>query len=78
MNRGRLRGWALIGAVILVALAILSWPALVRVPRSAGIAVGPVLLTIWVHLSLPDAETEGDSDAEMAETSNLTTRNRDH
>ena len=78
MSRGRLRGWALIGAVILVVLAIPSPPALVRVLTSVRIAVGLVLFTTWVHLSLPDAETECDSDAEMAETSNLASRNHDY
>lgn len=77
MNRGRVRGWALIGSGVLVVLAVLSWPDLVWVLVSAGIAVSLVLFTIWAHLSLPDAETEGDSDAEMAEPSDLTTGGRD-
>lgn len=77
MNRGRVRGWALIGSGVLVVLAVLSWPDLAWVLVSAGLAAGLALFTLWIHLSLPDAETEGDSDAEMTEPADLTTGERD-
>jgi len=56
MNRGRIRGWVLIGAVVFAVVAVLSWPDLFYVLVSAALAVVLVAVGLWIHLALPDTE----------------------
>lgn len=73
MTRGRLRGWALIGAVVFAVLACLAWPDLLAVVLGMGVAVVFALASLWLHLSLRDVETASTSDAEADDTRDVTT-----
>ena len=64
INRGRLRGWASIGAILLVVLAVLSWPYLLGVAVFLVAAAACFGLAIWVHLTLPDVEKEPSGEGE--------------
>ncbi len=77
MNRGRLRGWVWIGSAVLVVLAILAWPNLIIVLVSASLAVGMVLVGVWIHLALPGAETDEASKSDDGEPRDFTTGGRD-
>ena len=59
INRGRLRGWAAIAAVLLAALAILSWPNLLGFLAFLAATAACAAIAVWVHLGLPDVEKEG-------------------
>lgn len=58
MNRGRLRGWVIIAGVLVGFLSILAWPSLLPFALLLGIAAVLLVLGVWIHLTLPDAETE--------------------
>ena len=73
MTRGRLRGWAMIGAVVFAVLACLAWPDLLAVVLGLGVAVVLALVSLWLHLSLPDAETATASNTEVDDTRDATT-----
>ncbi len=77
LNRSRLRGWAFIGAVVLVFLAIISWPDLVAVLATAGAAAALLVAAVWVHLSLPDAEEAGESSEDAVDSRDPTTGDSD-
>jgi len=64
VNRGRLRGWALIAAIFLVVLALLSWPYLLGFVVFLAAAAAAIVVAIWVHLTLPDVEGELSEDGE--------------
>ena len=58
INRGRLRGWVSIAAVLLAVLAILSWPNLLGfVAFLVGAAIC-VAVGVWAQLTLPEVEKE--------------------
>jgi len=61
VNRGRIRGWTGIAAVLLVVLAVLSWPYLLGVAVFLAGAVACLVVLVWVHRTLPDVEEEQDS-----------------
>ena len=58
VNRGRIRGWAGIAAIVLGVLAALSWPYLLGVGAFLTAAVACMAVVVWVHRSLPDVESE--------------------
>ncbi|MGA8604843.1 MAG: hypothetical protein WB788_07275 [Thermoplasmata archaeon] len=58
INRGRLRGWASIGAILLVVLGVLSWPYLLGVAVFLVAAAVCFGLAIWVHTTLTDVGKE--------------------
>lgn len=66
MNRGRLRGWAALGAVILAALAAFAWPDLLAVVILGAAAGAAALAYLWVILHLRDAESDGDEEREAS------------
>jgi len=57
-NRGRLRGWGMIAATILVLLALLSWPSLPSVTVFLIAAAAFIGAVAWVHFTLPVPEIE--------------------
>ena len=58
INRGRLRGWVAIAAVLLAVLAILSWPNLLGFAAFLAAAAICVVICIWAQLTLPEVEKE--------------------
>ena len=67
INRGRLRGWAMIAAIFLVVLALLSWPYLLGFVVFLAAAVAAIAVAIWLHWTLPGVEEapseEGESNS---------------
>jgi predicted tellurium resistance membrane protein TerC len=57
-NRGRLRGWGLIGAIGFAILAILSWPSLLSFAVFLVAGAACMGAVAWVHFTLPEVETE--------------------
>jgi len=57
-NRASVRGWIGIAAGFFVILAILSWPIVASVALCLAVAAGLVVVAVWVHATLPDAELE--------------------
>ena len=64
MNRGRLRGWAALGAVIVAVLAALAWPDLLAVLVLGAVALALAFAYLGATLTLKDGETEEDEDPE--------------
>jgi len=62
VNRGRLRGWAAVGAAILAVLAAFAWPDLLAVIVLAAAATVAALAYLWVVLSLRDVESDADEE----------------
>jgi hypothetical protein len=77
MNRGRLRGWALVGVVLLAVIGALAWPDLLAVITAIGIAAVLAVAAVWIHLSLRDAETPVGSADDAVETRDSTTGEND-
>jgi len=73
MNRGRLRGWALLGAVLSAVIGALAWPDLLAVITAIGLATLLVVTAVWIHLSLRDAEKPMSPGEEAMETRDSTT-----
>lgn len=61
-----------IGAALPAFLGILAWPDLLIVLVSVGLAAGMVIAGVWIHLTLPDAETEENPNSDQAEPQDLT------
>jgi hypothetical protein len=68
VNRGRIRGWAAIAAVLLVALAALSWPNFLGFTVFLAAALAAIGVAVWAQLSLPDVEEEEDEESETRDT----------
>ena len=64
INRGRLRGWAVIAAAIFVVLAALSWPALVYFVVFLAAAAASLVASVWVHLTYPNVERQRPNEPE--------------
>lgn len=62
INRGRFRGWVGIAAVLLVVLAVLSWPYLLGVVAFLAVAVVCAIVQVWVYRNLPDSEKQPDGE----------------
>ncbi len=77
MNRGRLRGWVFVGAVVLVFLALLAWPDLLFVFVFVALAAGLAVLGVWIHRTLPDVERAGEEDPQTSEPKDVTTGGHD-
>ena len=60
VNRGRLRGWAAVGAAILAVLAAFAWPDLLAVIVLAAAATVAAFAYLWMVLSLPDVESDAE------------------
>jgi len=56
INRGRLRGWTLVGAVGAYFLSILAWPELVATVGLAILGTALLVVGVWPRVALPDAE----------------------
>jgi len=61
MSRGRLRGWALLGAILLAVFAALSWPYLLGVLVFLAAAAACIGAFVWIQWSLRDAERRDES-----------------
>ena len=58
LNRGRLRGWVAIAAILLAMLAGLAWPDLLGVLILAATAAALAAAYVWISLSLRGAGLE--------------------
>ncbi len=55
-NGGRLRGWGMIAALVLILLALLSWPSRYSFTVLLVAAAALIGVVAWVHFTLPETE----------------------
>lgn len=66
INRGRLRGWVSIAAILLVVLAVLAWPNLLGFLVFLAGAAASAMVVVWIHLTLPKVETDRGEERDSA------------
>jgi len=58
INRGALRGWALIAAAGLLLLVVLSYPDAIGMAVFGACAAAAVGVAVWLHFTLPELPPE--------------------